>query len=192
MSTKYISITCLRCQKTSYNQADIENLYCVYCGDYHEKDSYTRKKNVRGSQDMKYIQRIDRPDKCMHLWVVNISITAKGLRINKTFTDLKGGGKPSGLLAATAFRGRMVKVHGLTLDSEYRKQPFVTDKEGIYTKYKHRGNKSTPYAVACWTETSKGVRVRKYKHFNMEKYGEKRAMRLARKFRKDKLKELYE
>ncbi len=33
----YKTIKCLKCKRTSYNENDIEQLYCGYCHKFHKK-----------------------------------------------------------------------------------------------------------------------------------------------------------
>lgn len=137
----------------------------------------------------KYILRVDDDKRNAHYWTVNIYHDNE--RYNKTFADLKNGGKSSALLAATGYRDKLIKELGIVFQQGLKKPPTHPNSKGIYFKVKRNGDKYYSYIVAYWHEELKGKRVRKYKAFSTNKYGTLRARQKAKKFRKEKLKELY-
>jgi len=145
--------------------------------------------NKSAEQKRKYIARVDKPEKSMHYWYVNVDI--KEERYRKTFCDKKNGGKTSALLAAVGYRDKLLKELGIVILKGHDKQPYDPDKKGVYYKEKSSNGYTYPYMLAYWQEPVKGKQIRKYKAFSINKYGYNKAKGLAIKFRKNKLKELY-
>lgn len=150
------------------------------------------KANPKSATDKKrkYIQRTDKPEKSAHYWTVNIE--TPDVRYNKTFCDLKNGGKTSALLAAVGWRDKLLKDLGITILKGFKKQPFNKESKGVYYKEKSDRGYTYPYMICYWHEPrGDGKQIRKYKSFSINKYGYKKATRLAIKFRDEILRELY-
>ena len=137
----------------------------------------------------KYIYRVDKPDKSMHYYQVSIAL--RDDRLVKTFCDKKCGGKSSAMLAAVLWRDKQLKGLNIPILKDHKKQPFNPTSKGVYRKEKTDNGYTYVYWLAYWHEIAKGKPVRKFKSFSAHKRGEKKAESLAKKFRKEKLKELY-
>lgn len=141
-------------------------------------------------QKRKYIRRVDDEERKAHYWQINLVYNRK--RHFKTFADKKCGGKTSALLAAVAYRDKLIKELGIIFKKGLKKSPVHPESEGIYFKQKTSGKYTYDYWMAYWHEPGiDGKQVRKFKSFSVHKYGKIRAKQKAKKYREDKIKELY-
>ena len=138
----------------------------------------------------KYISRVDCDKRKMHHWVVNITFNKK--RFNKTFTDKKNGGKHNALLAAVAYRQKIIEENNIVFMKGIKKNPYDETKKGICVTTKKDGKYTYPVVKCYWHEPDiNGKQRRRSKSFSINKHGLKRAQQRAKKYRETKLKELY-
>ena len=135
----------------------------------------------------RYIQRRD--DQA-HGWIVNIRV--KGIpKTKKFFSDEKNAGSSSALLAAVAYRNKKMSEFGLLNIKGLKKQPYSPASGGVFQSTAKRGDTIYHIVIASWVDHSSGKNVRKTKQFSINKYGLEKALSLAKKFRVEKLKEIY-
>ena len=138
----------------------------------------------------RYIRRIDNDETYEHLWCVEIRFKSKG-RYKKKFADKKNGGRSSALLAAISWRNKKSKEFGVVIHKDTARMPHNPDCEGVHQTIKKVKGIEYDVVVARWNEPVNNKVVRKTKTYYIKKYGLKRAIRLAKKYRKDKIEELY-
>jgi len=146
-------------------------------------------KNKSLKQKRKYISRCDCDERYEHYYRVEIRVG--DVRCKKHFSDKKCGGKVSALLAAVGWRDKKIKEFGLVHQKGLVCQPFRKDKKGIWQRTKTIKGREYEFMVAGWREPVNGKQVSKVKEYSVNKYGLKKATRLAKKYREEKLKELY-
>ncbi len=136
----------------------------------------------------KYITRRD--DRKTHGWRVCLRIVGVVVE-RKYFKDADNGGEASALLAAIAWRDKKIKELGLTNIQGLKKQPFNRGASGVFQTRSISGDGTYPVVIAQWVDHSAGKNAKRQRSYSVNKYGLERALRLAGKFRKEKLKELY-
>ena len=77
----------------------------------------------------KHIHRYDQPKTGRYYWRVVIRI--KGSDYSKCFFDTTNGGKAPALLAAVAYRDKIMKEYGLVHIKGLKQQPFDNTSEGV-------------------------------------------------------------
>ncbi len=133
------------------------------------------------------ITRIDQPEKKNHGYYVRITHRGKG--VQKYFPDKSLGGKPKALKAARAFRDSILdKMPRYKQESACRKKRRI--KHSGITGVTHVVSKSPKgkiyeYWQAAWVDGDERRRTAK---FSITRYGDTKAMDLAKKARRDGLK----
>lgn len=130
------------------------------------------------------ITRIDQPDKKNHGYYVRI--THKGEGYQKYFPDKSNGGKNKALRAAKRFRDEIVaKLPKSKQEAASRKKRRIK-KSGItgvtHVVSKSVKGKNYDYWQAAWVD--KGNK-RKTAKFSISRYGDEKALSLAKRARKD-------
>jgi hypothetical protein len=130
------------------------------------------------------ITRIDQPDKKNHGFYVRI--THEGERYQKYFPDKSNGGKTKALNAAKAYRdGILAKLPRSKQEAASRKKRRIK-KSGVtgvtHVVSKSVKGKNYDYWQAAWVDTTN---KRKTAKFSISRYGEDKALTLAKKARKE-------
>ncbi|MDF1811477.1 MAG: AP2 domain-containing protein [Verrucomicrobiales bacterium] len=132
------------------------------------------------------ITRIDQEDKKNHGYYVRI--THKGKRYQKYFPDKSNGGKSKALRAAKEYRDDILaKLPKYKQEAASRKKRQIK-KSGItgvtHVVSKSVKGKNYDYWQAAWVDTTN---KRKTAKFSIARYGEEKALSLAKKARKEGL-----
>lgn len=133
------------------------------------------------------ITRIDQPEKKNHGYYVRITHRGKG--VQKYFPDKSLGGKPKALKAARAFRDAVLdKMPRYKQESACRKKRRIKHSGIIGVTHvvsKSPKGKVYEYWQAAWVDGDERRRTAK---FSIARYGDGKAMDLAKKARRDGLK----
>lgn len=146
-------------------------------------------KNDPTKEKRKYILRCDNDELYQHYYRVEIRV--KGKRHKKYFADKACGGKSFALLSALVWRDAKIKELGIIHLKDVVQQPYNHDAKGVYHTKKTVRGKAYDVVVAQWRDSTSGKSKCRQKQFSVNKYGLKKALRLAKKHRDDQLKELY-
>lgn len=128
------------------------------------------------------ISRIDQPQKHNHGYYVRV--TRNGNTKSKFFADKSQGGKRKALKAAKECQAELLEW----ANSQDKKQPKPgsRNKSGIVGVNRAKNRNGEEYWQAAWVDSSG---TRKNAKFSVKKYGEEKAMKMAKKARKDGMKE---
>lgn len=138
----------------------------------------------------KYIIRREDNDCKTYGWRVELRI--KGVvNERKYFPDSVSTGKAPALLAAICWRDKKIKELGLTNIRDLKKTPFNKSAGGVFQTSVVKGGHRYSVVIAQWVDHSAYKNAKRQKSYSVNKYGLKKALRLAKKHRKDILKELY-
>ena len=128
------------------------------------------------------ISRIDQPEKKNHGYYVRI--THRGKTTQKFFPDKSSGGKGAALAAARKFRDKVfarlpkARREAALARRKRIKQSGVTGVTHVISK--SAAGKVYEYWQAAWTERGR----RKTAKFSISRYGEKKALELAKRARR--------
>jgi len=133
------------------------------------------------------ITRIDQPEKKNHGFYVRI--THRGKSHQKYFPDKSLGGKPMALKAAKLFRDSLLdKMPKYKQDAASRKKRRIKQSGVVGVTHvvsKSPKDKVYEYWQAAWIDRDGNRRTAK---FSISRYGNEKAMDLAKKARRDGLK----
>lgn len=132
------------------------------------------------------ITRIDQPEKKNHGFYVRITHRGKGFQ--KYFPDKSLGGKPKALKAAKAYRDALLEKMPRYKQESASKKKRKIKQSGIVgiTHVVSKSPKGTVYEYwqAAWVDGDGSRRTAK---FSIARYGDDKAMDLAKKARRDGL-----
>jgi len=130
------------------------------------------------------ITRIDQPDKKNHGFYVRI--THEGTRFQKYFPDKSCGGKVKAHKAATEYRNQILATLPQSKRESAAKKKRPIKKSGItgvtHVISKSNNGKDYDYWQAAWMDEANR---RKTAKFSITRYGEDKALNLAKKARKE-------
>lgn len=133
------------------------------------------------------ITRIDQPEKKNHGFYVRI--THRGKSHQKYFPDKSLGGKPKALKAAKLYRDSLLdKMPKYKQDAAAKKKRRIKQSGVVGVTHvvsKSPKDKVYEYWQAAWIDTDGNRRTAK---FSISRYGNEKAMDLAKKARRDGLK----
>ena len=133
------------------------------------------------------ITRIDQPEKKNHGYYVRITHRGKGFQ--KYFPDKSLGGKPKAFKAAKAFRDALLKKMPKFKQEAASKKKRRIKHSGVtgVTHVVSKSPKGTVYEYwqAAWADADGGRRTAK---FSISRYGDEKALDMAKKARRDGLK----
>ncbi len=141
--------------------------------------------------ESKGISRIDQPEKHTFGWYVRVRY--KGKTRSKFFSDRKYGDKAKAFMKAKSFyKSEMKKIMGKIAGEPVNKIPesiLVTkhkdNNTGIVGIQKIKRKRKTGGFYKAYRVTWLDGQKRKTRFFSIEKFGDKEAFKLARKFKKD-------
>ena len=130
------------------------------------------------------ISRIDQPEKKNHGWYVRV--THKGKTTQKYFPDKSCGGKNKALKEARDFRDAIVRKLPKAKQEAASRPVRKVKKSGVigvtHVVSSTNGTNSYEYWQAAWED---GSGRRKTAKFSISRYGDKKALELAIKARKE-------
>jgi len=133
------------------------------------------------------ITRIDQPEKKNHGFYVRITHRGKGFQ--KYFPDKSLGGKPKALKAAKAYRDTLLKKMPKVKQEAASKKRRRIKRSGVVgvTHVVSKSPNGTVYEYwqAAWADAEGSRRTAK---FSISRYGEEKALDMAKKARRDGVK----
>ena len=128
------------------------------------------------------ISRIDQPEKHNHGYYVRL--TRNGKTLSKFFSDKSNGGKRAALKAAKQHEAELVDLAAKTIKAAKAKlsKRNTSGLLGVSRGAWVENGKKAAYWQAAWVDEEGERRNRK---FAVKKYGEEKALRLAKKARRD-------
>ena len=128
------------------------------------------------------ISRIDQPQKHNHGYYVRV--TRNGKTKAKFFPDKSNGGKRAALRSAKECQGQLLQW--AETQEKIRKKPGARNTSGIVGVNRAITGSGEEYWQATWVD---GSGKRRNAKFSVKKYGEDKAKRMARKARREGLRE---
>lgn len=128
------------------------------------------------------ISRIDQPQKHNHGYYVRV--TRNGKTQSKFFPDKSNGGKRAALRAAKECQNQLLQW--AESQAKRPRRPSARNTSGIVGVNRATNATGEEYWQAAWVDSSGRRRNSK---FSIKKYGEEKAKRMARKARRDGIRE---
>ena len=132
------------------------------------------------------ISRIDQPEKHNHGYYVRL--TRDGKTQSRFFSDKSSGGKRAALKAAKQHEAELLELAAKTVKTARAKlsKRNTSGLLGVSRGAWEENGRKAAYWQAAWVD---GEGARKNRKFAVKKYGEEKALRLAKKARREGLRQ---
>jgi hypothetical protein len=143
-------------------------------------------KNAKGVDKQMSISRIDQPEKHNHGYYVRL--TRNGKTKSKFFSDKSSGGKRAALRAAKHHEAELLELAAKKVKTGRAKlsKRNTSGLLGVSRGAWNENGRKAAYWQAAWID---GEGTRKSRKFAVSKYGEEKALRLAKKARREGLRQ---